>query len=128
MFSDALQLFISGLDRLPDVLIVLRVSFFIVQEHVEFMINASYPAMLSYLERASVGLHTMVDEHFGISVVEFMVCSHYYGSLHTNWLMLLIQAAGVIPVAHASAGPLLDIIVPVNGEPTGFYTVHVLCI
>lgn len=72
----ALQLLISGFDRLPDVLIVLRVPFSAVQEHVEFMINASYPAMLSYLERASVGLHTMVDEHFGISVVEFMVRFH----------------------------------------------------
>jgi len=44
----------------------------------------------------------MVDEHFGINVVEFM-------------------AAGVIPVAHASGGPLMDIIVPYKGEPTGFH-------
>ena len=29
--------------------------------------------MLSYLSRASLGLSTMVDEHFGINVVEFMV-------------------------------------------------------
>lgn len=43
----------------------------------------------------------MVDEHFGISVVELL-------------------AAGVIPVAHASAGPLLDIVVPVDGQHTGF--------
>ena len=43
------------------------------QDHVEFAVNAPYSDMLSYLARASVGLHTMVDEHFGISVVEFMV-------------------------------------------------------
>ncbi|VDC07093.1 unnamed protein product [Peniophora sp. CBMAI 1063] len=73
-----------------------------VSEHVEFLLNASYPDMLAYLRRASIGLSTMVDEHFGINVVEFM-------------------AAGVIPVAHASAGPLLDIVVPVDGEPTGFH-------
>ena len=30
-----------------------------------------------------------------------------------------IQAAGVIPVAHASGGPLKDIIVQFEGEPTG---------
>jgi alpha-1,2-mannosyltransferase len=29
------------------------------------------------------------------------------------------KAAGVIPVAHASGGPLQDIIVPYDGEPTG---------
>ena len=35
----------------------------------------------------------MIDEHFGITVVEFM-------------------AAGLIPLVHASAGPLLDIVLP----------------
>jgi len=73
-----------------------------IERHVEFVVNASYPLMLEWLSRASIGISTMVDEHFGINVVEFM-------------------AAGVIPVAHASAGPLLDIIVPFNGQPTGFH-------
>lgn len=41
--------------------------------HIEFIINASYPDMLSWLAKASIGLSTMVDEHFGINVVEFMV-------------------------------------------------------
>lgn len=44
----------------------------------------------------------MIDEHFGINVVEFM-------------------AAGLITVAHASGGPLLDIVVPYQGLPTGFH-------
>ncbi|TFK40482.1 mannosyltransferase [Crucibulum laeve] len=73
-----------------------------IETHVEFFVNASYPVMLSWLSRASVGLSTMVDEHFGINVVDFM-------------------AAGVIPVAHASGGPLKDIIVPFNGERTGYH-------
>lgn len=30
------------------------------------------------------------------------------------------KAAGVIPVAHASGGPLQDIIVPYDGERTGY--------
>ncbi|KAI0770680.1 mannosyltransferase [Fomes fomentarius] len=73
-----------------------------IQDQVEFVVNASFPQVLNWLSRASIGLSTMVDEHFGINVVEFM-------------------AAGVIPVAHASGGPLLDIIVPLDGEPTGYH-------
>ncbi|KIK36874.1 glycosyltransferase family 4 protein [Suillus luteus UH-Slu-Lm8-n1] len=70
--------------------------------HVQFIVNASYPEMLGWLAMASIGLSTMVDEHFGINVVEFM-------------------AAGVIPVTHASGGPLHDIVVPLDGEATGFH-------
>lgn len=39
----------------------------------QFAINASYSVMLGWLSRASIGLSTMVDEHFGINVVEYMV-------------------------------------------------------
>lgn len=38
-----------------------------------------------------MGLHTMKDEHFGISIVEMM-------------------SAGLVTIAHASGGPLHDII------------------
>ncbi|TCD65775.1 asparagine-linked glycosylation protein [Steccherinum ochraceum] len=71
-------------------------------DQVRFIVNASYPEMLQWLSKASIGLSTMVDEHFGINVVEFM-------------------AAGVIPVTHASGGPLKDIVVPFNGQPTGYH-------
>jgi alpha-1,2-mannosyltransferase len=33
------------------------------------------------------------------------------------------QAAGLIPLSHASAGPLLDIIVPYKSLPTGFHAI-----
>lgn len=36
--------------------------------------NASYPLVLQWLSKASIGLSTMVDEHFGINIVELMVC------------------------------------------------------
>ena len=91
------------------------------QNHVQFVVNAPYPEMLAWLSRASIGLSSMVDEHFGINVVELMVRSGL--CIAGRFLFLknfgYIQAAGVIPVAHASGGPLRDIIVPFEGEPTG---------
>jgi len=73
-----------------------------IERQVEFVVNATYPEVLSRLSTASIGLSTMVDEHFGIGIVEFM-------------------AAGLIPVTHASGGPMKDIVVPFNGEPTGYH-------
>ncbi|KDE06840.1 hypothetical protein MVLG_02876 [Microbotryum lychnidis-dioicae p1A1 Lamole] len=74
------------------------------ERNVEFVVNASYDVLKrDYLAKAGMGLHTMVDEHFGITVVEFM-------------------AAGLIPLVHASAGPLLDIVTASpTGQPTGFH-------
>jgi len=37
-------------------------------------VNEPYARILELLGEASIGLNTMVDEHFGINVVEFMVC------------------------------------------------------
>jgi len=73
-----------------------------ISDNVEFIVNASHEVVLSYLARASIGLSTMVDEHFGINVVEFM-------------------AAGMLPITHASGGPLNDIVVPFNGDATGYH-------
>jgi len=46
---------------------------------------------LKIFAEAKVGLHTMKDEHFGISIVEMM-------------------SAGLVTIAHCSAGPKQDII------------------
>ncbi|KAK4048170.1 asparagine-linked glycosylation protein [Microbotryomycetes sp. JL221] len=73
-----------------------------IHHKVSFVVNASFTSLIELFGKASIGLHTMVDEHFGITVVEF-------------------QAAGLIPLVHASAGPLLDICVPYDGQPTGFH-------
>lgn len=42
------------------------------QECVEFCPNASFEDISSLLGGAVGGLHTMLDEHFGISIVEYM--------------------------------------------------------
>eukprot|EP01117_Protostelium_nocturnum_P013429 TRINITY_DN5009_c0_g1_i1.p1 TRINITY_DN5009_c0_g1~~TRINITY_DN5009_c0_g1_i1.p1 ORF type:complete len:484 (-),score=164.67 TRINITY_DN5009_c0_g1_i1:78-1529(-) len=72
-----------------------------ISENVNFVINAKFEELVGWYSRAMIGLHTMTDEHFGIGVVELMV-------------------AGVIPVAHNSAGPKLDIVIPFKGEKTGY--------
>lgn len=71
-----------------------------IKDRVEFHLDASWPEILDWLSKASVGVNGMWNEHFGIGVVEY-------------------QAAGLISVVHDSGGPKLDIVVPVDGEPTG---------
>ena len=76
-----------------------------VRERVEFHLDASWPEILDWLRRAAVGVNGMWNEHFGIGVVEY-------------------QAAGLVAVVHDSGGPKVDIVVDVEGEPTGeFYGV-----
>jgi len=58
---------------------------------VVFVVNQSYDELERWMAKALVGLHSMWNEHFGISVVEML-------------------AAGLLVVAHRSGGPLMDII------------------
>ncbi|KAB1217714.1 GDP-Man:Man(3)GlcNAc(2)-PP-Dol alpha-1,2-mannosyltransferase [Morella rubra] len=68
---------------------------------VEFYKNLMYRDLVRLLAGAVAGFHSMTDEHFGISVVEYM-------------------AAGAIPIAHNSAGPKMDIVLEEDGQQTGF--------
>ena len=64
-----------------------------VDDSVEFHVDVPYAKLRELLGGAAAGVHTMLDEHFGICVVEYM-------------------AAGAVPIAHDSAGPAMDIVVP----------------
>ncbi len=57
-----------------------------IDDQVEFHLDASWPDILRWLRRASVGVNGMWNEHFGIGVVEY-------------------QAAGLVAVVHDSGGP-----------------------
>ncbi|XP_051560557.1 GDP-Man:Man(3)GlcNAc(2)-PP-Dol alpha-1,2-mannosyltransferase-like isoform X2 [Myxocyprinus asiaticus] len=72
-----------------------------VADRVEFKLNIPFEELKKNLTDATIGLHTMCNEHFGIGVVECM-------------------AAGTIILAHKSGGPKLDIVVPCDGGLTGF--------
>uniref|UniRef100_A0A672H2E4 GDP-Man:Man(3)GlcNAc(2)-PP-Dol alpha-1,2-mannosyltransferase n=1 Tax=Salarias fasciatus TaxID=181472 RepID=A0A672H2E4_SALFA len=72
-----------------------------VADRVEFKLNVPFEELKREMEEATIGLHTMRNEHFGIGVVECM-------------------AAGKVILAHKSGGPQLDIVVPFEGGQTGF--------
>ncbi|RLN60522.1 hypothetical protein BBJ28_00008704 [Nothophytophthora sp. Chile5] len=67
-----------------------------IADRVDFVVNASFPELKQYLAKSSIGLHTMYNEHFGISIVEMM-------------------AAGMLVVANDSGGPRADIVKPGTG-------------
>jgi alpha-1,2-mannosyltransferase len=68
-------------------------------ESVQFVVNQAHAVVEEWMQKSLVGLHTMWNEHFGISVVE-------------------MQAAGLVVLAHKSGGPLSDIITPPAGTRT----------
>ncbi|KAI2788607.1 GDP-Man:Man(3)GlcNAc(2)-PP-Dol alpha-1,2-mannosyltransferase [Penicillium oxalicum] len=72
-----------------------------IRDYTTFLCDASWPAVLSHLGTASVGVNAMWNEHFGICVVEY-------------------QAAGLICVTHDSGGPREDIVVDLGDGATGF--------
>ncbi|XP_072253508.1 GDP-Man:Man(3)GlcNAc(2)-PP-Dol alpha-1,2-mannosyltransferase-like [Leuresthes tenuis] len=72
-----------------------------ISDQVDFKLNIPFEELKRELVKATIGLHTMWNEHFGIGVVECM-------------------AAGTIVLAHKSGGPKLDIVVPHQGSQTGF--------
>ncbi|CAH9067873.1 unnamed protein product [Cuscuta europaea] len=72
-----------------------------IEYDVEFHKNLMYSDLVRLLGGAVAGIHSMIDEHFGICIVEYM-------------------AAGAIPIAHNSAGPKMDIVLPQDGKQTGF--------
>ncbi|KAJ1429496.1 Glycosyl transferase, family 1 [Sesbania bispinosa] len=100
-----LEAFAAAISRLDSGLPKPKLQFF----SWTFYGSCGYSKVLSFnlrdlvglLGGAVAGIHSMTDEHFGISVVEYM-------------------AAGAIPIAHNSAGPKMDIVLDEDGQQTGF--------
>ena len=72
-----------------------------VEDNVKFKINVSYSELISEMQKGTIGIHAMLNEHFGISVVDAL-------------------AAGLIMVANASGGPKDDIINTKDETRNGF--------
>ncbi|EYC21122.1 hypothetical protein Y032_0020g230 [Ancylostoma ceylanicum] len=76
-----------------------------VDSNINWKLNVAYEELFDALSESLISIHTMWNEHFGISVVEGM-------------------AAGTIMLAHDSGGPQLDILQPIDGKkqelPLGF--------
>merc|ERR1712198_644669 len=64
---------------------------FSVENNVEFYPNLPFNDLLVEFSKATIGIHTMWNEHFGVGIVEMM-------------------AAGLLTIAHRSGGPLMDIV------------------
>ncbi|CAK4027274.1 glycosyltransferase family 4 [Lecanosticta acicola] len=73
-----------------------------IKDSVIFHVNAKWTQMVEEEKTCSVGVNGMWNEHFGIGVVEY-------------------QAAGLISVVNNSGGPKEDIVIPIDGKPTGFH-------
>ena len=69
-----------------------------IADNVQFCVGIPHDELVDSLCRANVAVHPMVDEHFGIAVVEAM-------------------AAGLIVIAHDSGGPSRDILLPPDYNP-----------
>ena len=69
------------------------VKSYCLENDITFKKNLKTEEVKEIFSIAKIGIHTMKDEHFGISIIEMM-------------------AAGLITIAHKSAGPLKDIIGP----------------
>ena len=64
-----------------------------IDKYVTFLVDAPYSVLVHLLSKSDIGIHTMLNEHFGIGIVEYMF-------------------SGCIVVAHNSGGPRLDIVKP----------------
>ncbi|CAI2368264.1 unnamed protein product [Moneuplotes crassus] len=62
-----------------------------IDKYITFLKNLPQEEVIDIMSEAKVAIHTMKNEHFGISIVEMM-------------------AAGLITIAHKSGGPYVDII------------------
>ncbi|KAG4306253.1 hypothetical protein PORY_000241 [Pneumocystis oryctolagi] len=83
------------IDSLKSMIKSLNISSYVLFAH-----NLPWNEVVEWLRKSWIGVNTMWNEHFGISIVEYM-------------------AAELIPVVHDSGGPKLDIVIDYEGKPTG---------
>ena len=105
-------------------------------------VNIPFGELLKEMSDATIGLHTMWNEHFGIG--NYITCCLPTNVLHSFTHITLykreaikdnnfylydvavveMMAAGLITIAHRSGGPLMDIIVEDPNIRNGYLAVH----
>uniref|UniRef100_A0A1I7UD26 GDP-Man:Man(3)GlcNAc(2)-PP-Dol alpha-1,2-mannosyltransferase n=1 Tax=Caenorhabditis tropicalis TaxID=1561998 RepID=A0A1I7UD26_9PELO len=75
-----------------------------IQEQLKWQLNVPYEDLVAELSKALISIHTMHNEHFGISVVEAM-------------------AASTIILSNDSGGPKMDIVKEFDGHCVGYLSV-----
>lgn len=73
-------------------------------KELRFELNVPYENLIDELSKALISIHTMHNEHFGISVVEAM-------------------AASTVIVSNDSGGPKMDIVKEFNGHCIGYLSI-----
>ena len=79
-------------------------------DEVEFKLNINFAELKNQLNRATIGLHTMWNEHFGIGRRRSATAFLRHSRARCRLGIVEMMAAGAVVLAHKSGGPKLDII------------------
>ena len=72
------------------------------ENNVEFRINVPFEELCQTMQKASIGLHSMWNEHFGIAVVEMLAAglitiAHRFVCFNTKGMSNLFHLYALIP-------------------------------
>ncbi|RCN48016.1 hypothetical protein ANCCAN_05955 [Ancylostoma caninum] len=92
--------------------------------NIKWRLNVAYEELFDALSESLISIHTMWNEHFGISVVEGMAAGTIMLAHDSGGLFTWNNVTMWIYNCFVSGGPQLDILQPIDGKkeelPLGF--------